>query len=372
MTLNKPWAALAIETSGHILRIFGHEALRRDLENLLARFEVLGTTAFTCHEFDVIVGGLYNTIRKAMEKLPYPDRGRSFADLSNEALFEVPPFIKGGPKLLNDVLNRLESRFDGFTPTPRQVARECSGQLQAVTILARRVSGRVLTIHDGSTCCMWSDSLQEKCRVEPKAGHCKLARFCSHERSVFLASLETLGKSNVSESVWIRGNLESLRLLDGVGFLKKVADNPNPLGDAIIFWEIASDFDILTRDRAFAVLQRGHRTHQRVFFVRAPRHEANATCVLVLPARNSARVQARFANISTTGAMIDTAERLEVGTQVSVDSEVFAGPRSGVVISTEESSKEWRSRVAFKTVRSKPPKRHPIQEPDADSESGAI
>jgi hypothetical protein len=374
MTVTTDWNAISIETSGHIFRIFGPDAMRQELKELLARFESVGTTAFVCREFDVVVGGLYNTIRSGMEKLPHPDRGRSFGDLCGEALFQAPLFIKGGPKMLNAVLNELTRRFEGSTPTPRQVANECRGQLRVVNELVRRAGNRVLSIHDKSTCCMFGDATQPKCEVEP-SDECKLAWFSGEGRLVFLSSLETVSNSDVTEAAWIKDNIESLKLLEGVDFLRKIAKNPNSLGDAIIFWETPSDWDILTRDRAFSVLQATYRSHRRVFAVRAPRFKGETKCTLKPSSRDSALIPGRLANASATGAMVITAEPFDLGTILSVSSDVLTGQRSGRLVGTEPLGSEWGLRLSFKNMRSKPkppaPAREVHQAPPLGAEGGA-
>ena len=357
MTASDSWYALSIETSGHIFRLFGCSGMRQDLAVLIGKFSRVGTTAFACREFEIVVDGLYTTIRKAMEKLPYQDRGRSFSDLRAEALFVVPPYIKGGPKLLDALLNHLQSQFPGNLTTPRQVVNESRGHARSALLLARRAGERMLEIHDKSSCCVWRDAGPAECRLEPHPEDCRLAWLCGQGRESFIASLETLRNSDVSEADWLGSNLESLKRLTGIDFLRRIAKNPNALGDAIIFWETPEDWHILTRDRAFTVLHRSHRDDQRVFIVRAPRLAEEMNC-MVTPAKHHATpLPGKLINSSATGAMILADQPLGLQTPVSIVSSAFSGPRPGSLVGEEMVGTQWGLRVSFKGSRPKPPSR---------------
>ena len=351
----RKWQGLSIETSGHIFRIFGSQAMREDLASLIARFEKAGTTAFTCREFENVVGGLYNTIRKAMVKLPHPDKGRTFKELKDLAVFELPPFIKGGAKLLTPVLSQLEERFHGTTPSPRQVANECRGQREAAMILLYQDRSRALIVHDVSTCCLWDK--KELCDDGPSSGACKLAGFMRRGQAEFLSGLEAVGQSDVTEAAWIRSNLERLRGLTGDDLLREITRNPNNLGDTIIFCETPENWDILTRDRAFIVLQQSRQIARQIFMVRAPRFPAAEQCTVALPDDMTPR-SGKLVNASATGAMLVMKEPLEVDTSLALTAkETFLETRNGFVVGVEGAGRDWHVRVSFKTRKRKPPGR---------------
>jgi hypothetical protein len=144
-----------------------------------------------------------------------------------------------------------------------------------------------------------------------------------------------LAESDVSEADWISRNLSTLRQLHGYELLQFVGRHPDPLGDTIIFGEVPEGWDLLTRDRAFAILQRQHRPEMRVYFVRSPRYVVNRPCTIWLAqsSKSDQKIEGFLVNQSATGVAILTKERLgDVGRRLFFSSEQFDDDQKGIII----------------------------------------
>lgn len=204
-----------------------------------------------------------------------------------EVLHLVPsPFVPGGQRLLAVVSTKFAARYAGRMVPPREVVNFLNGQLAGLTRSFFVLKGAEFCesdqLADSSSCCVWPNTKIAACTDQP-GPDCQLRVLCLDRRSDFFASVTSLANARqFRESRHLSETLAALRDLEGKLLLEQIGQHPDAFGDLIIFWEVPSNWTVLTRDRSFSFLRERHRGDIDVYHVRLPRILSGAACKVEL------------------------------------------------------------------------------------------
>ena len=269
--------ALFLETSAQFHRLTGPRLIRETINKMVDGSDKVGTSWYVEREFKYVYGGFFDTVAGEVRKLSHLSRPRMFWEMWLEVDYQLPKYYAGGPKLflwLSKTLSEaLAEEFGNEPVTPLKLLNKVVGlkEFLLVNFIKRK------DFFNKSSCGVWDKPCSCQCGPEP-GPDCRLKEIGVDMRADFLASAKTLGAADCSESKWLRENYSRLENAHGKALLDLLGKHRDHVSDLVIFWEVPDGWTILTRDRAFGILQEALRKEVKVYTLRLPRDASGKKC----------------------------------------------------------------------------------------------
>lgn len=324
--------ALFLETSAQFHRLTGPEDIRKIINEMIDGAGKVGTSWYVEREFKYVYGRFFDTVISEIKRLSHPTRPREFGDMWMSVDYQLPVRFAGGPKffwslfmiLSRTLRQKLAAEFGGESVTPQKILNKVAGLKE--TLLKGFV--RREDFFNKSYCGVWDQSCSSRCDPEPDAD-CRLKEIGVDMRDDFLAAAGTVSRSDCSESTWLKANLHRLEDTHGKALLDLMGRHRDYVSDIVIFWEVPEGWTILTRDRAFAFMQKAHRDVAnvvKVYNLRLPREASGAKCLIQPQA--APETEGVLVNYTAKGARVRAdpvfVKRLRKRERVIISSEEFA------------------------------------------------
>lgn len=273
--------ALFLETSAQFHRITGPPSIQETINKMIDGSDKVGTSWYVEREFKYVYGKFFDTVAGEVRKLSHLSLPRMFWDMWMEVDYQLPKYYAGGPKFflsLTKILSQslagsLAAEFGNEPITPLKLLNKIVGLRE--TLPANFIKRK--DFFNKSSCGVWDKS----CSCGPEPGSdCRLKEIGVDMRSDFLASAKTLGAADCSESKWLRENYSRLDDAHGKALLDLMGEHRDYVSDIVIFWEVPDGWTILTRDRAFGILQEALRDKVKVYTLRLPRDASGQECLI--------------------------------------------------------------------------------------------
>jgi len=269
--------ALFLETSAQFHRLTGPDLIRDTINVMIDGSDKVGTSWYVEREFKYVYIGFFDTVAGEVRKLSHLSRPRKFWEMWLEVDYQLPKYYAGGPKVflwLSKTLSEaLAEEFGNELVTPLTLLNRVVGHKEF--LLANFIKRK--DFFNKSSCGVWDKPHSCSCGPDPDAD-CRLKEVGVEMRSDFLAAAETLSRSNCSESKWLKENLPRLEAAHGKALLDLMGEHRDYVSDIVIFWEVPDGWTILTRDRAFGILQEALRDEVKVYTLRLPREASGEKC----------------------------------------------------------------------------------------------
>lgn len=320
--------ALFLETSAQFHRLTGPRSIRDTINEMVDGSGKVGTSWYVEREFNYVYSRFFDTVAKEVRKLSHLSRPRKFWDMWLEVDFQLRLRYAGGPKvylwLVTTLSEALTAEFGNEPIAPLKLLNVVVGRKE---ILLANFVKREDFFFDKSSCGVWDKSCSARCDPEPDPD-CRLKEIGVERRSDFLAAAETLSRSDCSESKWLKENLHRLEAAHGKALLDLMGQHRDNVSDIVIFWEVPEGWTILTRDRAFGILQEAHRDKVnvvKVFNLRLPREASGQKCLAQPKAAPEA--EGVLINYNAKGARISAdpvfVKKLRKREQVTISAKEF-------------------------------------------------
>src|SRR5262249_30997834 len=156
-------------------------------------------------------------------RLPHLDRAVPFEEIMKQVLFEIPPYIRGGTKLLSQLVMAIEANIGTNAVTPRSVSNYLQGQLTLIkTAYINRPEHTI------------------------ELGELMFSR--NNWQALFLESAETLAELETQASPRIKRILPKLRSANAQQFASLIASHGPLVQELVLLWGVPDGWSLLTRD----------------------------------------------------------------------------------------------------------------------------
>lgn len=342
----RPAQNLFLETSAQIIRLVGGSEWRRGIDELISAADQVATSKFVLGEYEAVFGKMYESVADVISRLPYQHRPQAFLELWKSAASMLPSYVHGGTKLLSVFVSELASRYAGRLATPTEVKNFVLGQRMALT----KAFFRGDEFFDHSSCCVWATRGIVQCATGP-GSNCRLGAFFLTSKALFLRSVEIVASSKREESAWLKENVKSMRSLADVELIEFIGRKPGNFGDIIIFWETPDNWTILTRDKTFSILQKGHDREVFVYYLRLPRISGRGPCEIRSGKIIKTLRSVKLINYNSSGVCVYSDVKLgSLNSAIQVRSAEINGLREGRIVRVSPNGSGFRYGIRLTKV----------------------